>query len=408
MLQIIDKKDCCGCHACANVCPKHCIDMKADEQGFLYPNVDTEKCIDCGLCEKVCPVINQSNPSKPIKVYAAKNTDEEIRKQSSSGGIFTLLAEKIINAGGVVFGAKFDAEWNVVHSWTDTIEGISDFRGSKYVQSTIGNTYSQTKAFLEQGRYVLFSGTPCQIAGLKKYLRKEYDKLITVDLVCHGVPSPLIWQKYLKEEFKQNRTLCGDGKNSDSSSLNENPVLSGISFRDKTNGWKKYGFRVSMAASKAAKNTVSESAKDNYFLEPLTTNLYMQIFLRDLSLRPSCFNCPSKSFKSKSDLTLADFWGIEYIDEEFMDDKGCSLLILNTVKANNMIEEIIQLYKKEYEPNIAFKYNPAIFHSVKKKAGRKRFWKQVYRNFPLRSCLLSANPTLIERCINKIKSLVSI
>lgn len=406
MIAIKDKKDCCGCHACANVCPKHCIDMKADEQGFLYPNVDTEKCIDCGLCEKVCPVINQSNPSKPIKVYAAKNTNEEIRKQSSSGGIFTLLAEKIINAGGVIFGAKFDAEWNVVHSWTDTIEGISDFRGSKYVQSTIGNTYSQAKAFLEQGRYVLFSGTPCQIAGLKKYLRKEYDKLITAEVVCHGVPSPLIWQKYLKEEFKQNRTLCGDGKNSVSSSLNENPVLSGVSFRDKTNGWKKFGFRVSMAASEAAKNTVSGSVKDNekVFLQPFPENTFMKGFLANLYLRPSCYNCSARSGKSNSDISIGDFWGIQNYHPEFDDDKGIGLILINTDKGLEIFKQLKAEYiETTYEKGL--RGNPCIEHSVALTKYVKMFWDNpTIQNIEV--VCKKRRPSFAKRCISKIRAII--
>ena len=167
MIRIIDKKDCCGCHACSNVCPKQCISMQLDEEGFLYPIVDTQKCIDCGLCENVCPIINRGKSRSPINVFAAKNNNEEIRIKSSSGGIFTLLAEKIIIEGGVVFGAKFDKNWDVKHGYTETIEGLAAFRGSKYVQSQIEDNYQKAEKFLKQGRKVLFSGTPCQIAGLK-------------------------------------------------------------------------------------------------------------------------------------------------------------------------------------------------------------------------------------------------
>lgn len=347
MIDIKDKKYCCGCHACANVCPKHCIDMNADEQGFLYPNVDTKKCIDCGLCEKVCPVINQSNPSKPIKVYAAKNTDEEILKQSSSGGIFTLLAEKIINDGGIVFGAKFDAEWNVVHSWTDTIDGISDFRGSKYVQSTIGNTYSQAKEFLEQGRYVLFSGTPCQIAGLKKFLRKEYDKLITAEVVCHGVPSPKIWNEYL------NSLQIID--------------IGTISHKDKRTGWRSYSFSI---RDKDGKLIYTEKASENK---------YLSAFIRNLTLRPSCFSCPSKSGKCLSDLTLADFWGIEYLLPHMDDNKGTSFICVNTQKGIEIINQInIKLDDADYKKSI--QYNLCIEKSVNQPAAREKFWEDYMIN----------------------------
>ena len=407
MIAIKDKKDCCGCHACANVCPKHCIDMKADEQGFLYPNVDTEKCIDCGLCEKVCPVINQSNPSKPIKVYAAKNTDEEIRKQSSSGGIFTLLAEKIINAGGVVFGAKFDAEWNVIHSWTDTIEGISDFRGSKYVQSTIGNTYREAKEFLEQRRSVLFSGTPCQIAGLKKYLRKEYDKLFTAEVVCHGVPSPLIWQKYLDEEFKQNHTLCGVGKNSVSSSLNELNVITNISFRDKTNGWKKFGFEVRYNVTlEAGKNSVSKYANDNkkVFLQPFPENTFMKGFLDNLYLRPSCYNCAARSGKSNSDISIGDFWGIQNYYPEFDDNKGTGLILINTEKGGEIFKQLkVEYIETSYEKGLSG--NPCIEHSVAKTKYVNMFWDNpTIRNIEV--VCKKRRPSFAKRCLSKIRAII--
>ena len=197
-----NKSDCVGCFACCSICPVDCIAMQDDKEGFLYPFYhDKKQCINCGCCKKVCPVITQRNDSKPLGVYAAKNPDEKIRLQSSSGGIFTLLAEHIINEGGVVFGARFNENWEIIHSYAETIEGVATFRGSKYVQSKIGESYKQAKFFLTMGggRKVLFSGTPCQIAGLKAFLQKDYSNLLTVDFVCHGVPSPLVWKKYLDE-----------------------------------------------------------------------------------------------------------------------------------------------------------------------------------------------------------------
>ena len=183
MICLQDKKDCCGCSACVQRCPKQCIKMEEDNEGFLYPLVDKNKCIDCGLCEKVCPVINQSEERWPLNVYAAKNHDDVIRQTSSSGGVFTLLAYNTIDKGGVVFGASFNKYWEVAHSYAETREGISAFRGSKYVQSIIGDTFKQAEGFLKQGREVLFSGTPCQVAALRIFLRKEYNNLITVDFI---------------------------------------------------------------------------------------------------------------------------------------------------------------------------------------------------------------------------------
>ncbi len=374
MIAIKDKKDCCGCHACASVCAKHCITMQADEEGFLYPIVNKEACTDCGLCEKVCSVINQSEPRKPLKVYAAKNKNEEIRRQSSSGGIFTLLAEKVINEGGVVFGARFDEEWNVVHSWADNIEGIAAFRGSKYVQSTIGDTYREAKDFLKQGRQVLFSGTPCQIAGLKKYLRKDYDNLLTVDVVCHGVPSPLVWRTYLDETRKQLRAERGVGKNSVSSSIDELPVITGISFRDKTNGWKKYGFRLRYAASEAAQNTVSVSAikEEKVVLQPFTNNIFMKGFLANLYLRPSCYACAARSGKSGSDISIADFWGVHNFYPEFDDDKGVGLILVNS-EIGKLIYDVLDVQNIEATYVQGLANNPCIESSVVLPEERKAF-----------------------------------
>ncbi|MCS2450406.1 Coenzyme F420 hydrogenase/dehydrogenase, beta subunit C-terminal domain [Bacteroides thetaiotaomicron] len=177
--------------------------MHEDEEGFLYPLIDMSFCIECGLCENVCPVINQSEVCSPLKVYAAKNPNEQIRLSSSSGGIFTMLAEQILKENGIVFGARFDEKWEVEHDYADTLDGIAAFRGSKYVQSRIGDSYQRVEDFLRKGRKVLFSGTPCQVAGLKRFLHnKEYDNLLTVDVICHGVPSPLIWRKYLEETIR--------------------------------------------------------------------------------------------------------------------------------------------------------------------------------------------------------------
>ncbi len=192
-------RECCGCEACRSICPRHCISMKKDNEGFLYPVRKTEDCINCNLCEKVCPVLYPVNNAKEKFVFAAFNINETVRLQSSSGGLFTLIAEKIIERGGVVFGACFDGNWNVVHDYTDTIEGLTKFRGAKYVQSYIGNSFIKVKNFIESGREVLFTGTPCQVAGLKKFLKKPYSNLFTIDLVCHGVPSPWVWKKYLHE-----------------------------------------------------------------------------------------------------------------------------------------------------------------------------------------------------------------
>ncbi len=377
MIQIKDKKDCCGCHACVTVCAKHCITMQTDSEGFLYPVVDKDACTDCGLCEKVCPVIHQAAPVEPQATYIAINRSEEIRLQSSSGGIFTLLAEQIIAEGGVVFGARFDTDWSVIHAWTDTVEGLAAFRGSKYVQSRIGDSYREARAFLQEGRKVLFSGTPCQIAGLRKYLRKEYENLLTVDFICHGVPSPGVWQRYLSELRGELRAERGDGKNSVPSSMDELPVITGISFRDKSNGWKKYGFRLRYAAFEAASNTVSASAikEEKEFLQPFPENPFMRGFLADVYLRPSCYACPAKSGKSGSDITIADAWGMNMFASEHDDDKGACYVLENTEKGTSYMN-LFSFDRHTVDVNAIRQYNPAYVSSVKAHPKRSQFFKK--------------------------------
>ena len=337
--------------------------MKEDREGFLYPEVDKDICVDCHLCEKVCPVLNQGKERKPLKIYAVKNKDEEIRRQSSSGGIFTLLAEQVIDEGGVVFGARFNENWEVVHSYTETKEGLAAFRGSKYVQSRIGDNYRKTESFLKSGRKVLFSGTPCQIAGLKLYLRKEYKNLLTVDFICHGVPSPGVWREYLKEEIARQ---C-DGKNS----VLSHPIEKGkirikhISFRNKKLGWKKFSFALTLSVpdGHGAENTVLLS-------EPLNKNLFLRGFLADLYLRPSCYACPAKCLKSGSDVTIGDFWGIEKVMPEMDDDKGVSVVMVN----RGIELPDVDWQGIDYEEIV--RYNPSVERSVRESEKRKIFFQK--------------------------------
>lgn len=349
MIRIQDKAKCCGCEACVQACPKHCISFEQDSEGFRYPLADETLCINCGICENVCPVLNTDEVRVPLSSYASINENEEERLKSSSGGVFILLAKRLISEGGVVFGAKFDEQWNVVHAYSENEEGLSVFMGSKYVQSRIGNTYTLVKEFLNAGRQVLFSGTPCQISGLRKFLRKNYDNLLTVDVICHGVPSPMVWQDYLKEVKEE---VC-KGENSvslssahfisekDTLSSRENLEIKSISFRDKRLSWKKFSFVLSLADGK--NNSVLYSHihnEDPFFLGFNNYNLY---------LRQSCYKCPVRDLRSGSDITLADFWGIESLIPELDDDKGVSVIMVNTEKGQRLIKSLgLRLYKVKY------------------------------------------------------------
>lgn len=360
MINITQKYLCCGCGACVQACPKHCIRLEEDWEGFLYPQVDMDQCIDCGKCELVCPELHPGDVRKPIQVYAAVNPDEKVRAHSSSGGIFTLLAESVIAKNGVVFGARFDELWNVIHDYTESKEGLAAFRGSKYVQSYIGETFKQTEHFLKAGRRVMFTGTSCQIMGLKRYLRKEYENLLAVDFVCHGVPSAKVWRAYLNE-------ICSSVKGGENTvQSHSKPQISeseklfkikSIDFRNKDLGWKKYSFAFTLS------ETTADGEKIQFCSHIFTKNPYMQVFLSDLSLRPSCYNCLAKAGKSGSDITIGDFWGIEKIDPSMDDDRGTSLVILNTPKGKGFFNNL-HLYCKEKSYTIALCGNRSIEKSA--------------------------------------------
>ena len=373
MIVIEKKEDCCGCGACAQRCPKHCISMVEDNEGFLYPKVDTSLCIDCGLCERVCPIINKKDARIPLEVYAAKNPNDEIRLLSSSGGIFTPIAEKVISEGGVVFGVTFNEFWEVVHSWTEERDGISSFRGSKYVQSTIGDCFLEVESFLKKGRKVLFSGTPCQVSALLLFLRKPYPNLITLDFICHGTPSKGVFRHYLLSLFSKK------GKKRKSSKFLSPAITSkdfiaeltaseitirSISFRDKTTGWYNSSFRVEYLSKK---NEIKS------FSDKKSRNIFFKGFIGDLYIRPCCSNCPSKSLKSGSDITIGDFWGIETLYPE-ADNKGYSALTINTVKGAELVKQLT-LNKSKISFEILTTSNIVISQSIKHNSNRALFFK---------------------------------
>lgn len=317
MIDIKEKQNCCGCSACAQRCPKQCISMIEDEEGFLYPQINKDICINCGICEKVCPIINQGKEKYPIKIFACKNKNEDIRTNSSSGGLFTAIAEEVIKKGGVVFGAQFDSQWNIRIAYTENLEGLKAFQGSKYAQAFIDNSYKDAETFLKKGRLVLFSGTSCQISGLHNYLHHDYESLITIDFICHGVPSQKIFHLFLNEELSRYKF----GKNLKRIRDNfytcpkSDIKIKNIKFREKSLGWKKFSF--SLTLSQKDKNN------ENYILSSQFSNTsYGSLFLHNLTLRPSCYKCPSKAGKSCSNITIADFWGVNKFYPEFDDNKG--------------------------------------------------------------------------------------
>ena len=311
-IEIKDKKRCSGCTACMSVCPKKCISMQEDEEGFLYPEVDVEKCIQCAKCVKICPYSNSDFTNKPKEdelalCYAAYNKDEEIRYKSSSGGMFRAFADKIIADGGVVFGAAFDESFLVEHRCVERQEDLTALMGSKYLQSRMGDCFAHVKCYLEENRKVLFTGCGCQIAGLKRFLRGKDENLICIDFICHGVHSPKIWYDYLHNLFPDEKVVF-------------------VNFRDKVTGQDN--------------SSVSIKFSKSFFSEKKKNFLYFRSWQYGLFTRPSCEICPFKQDNRVSDITVADCWGGKKIAPEMYDDKGLSSVIVHTRKGKALFESV--------------------------------------------------------------------
>ncbi|MHC1749580.1 MAG: Coenzyme F420 hydrogenase/dehydrogenase, beta subunit C-terminal domain [Cellulosilyticaceae bacterium] len=383
MIKNKSEKDCCGCYACANICPNHCIEMKVHQEGFWYPQIDESKCTNCNLCEKVCPEINKyTNTASRIQpqVLGAWNLDEKIRKQSSSGGVFTALAEWILNQNGIVFGSGFDETLKVVHKKVATVEALAELRGSKYIQSNIRNTYKEAKECLMQGKKVLFTGTPCQIAGLYSYLQKDYKNLYTCDLVCHGVSSPKVFDKY--KEYLERKN---------------NSKVKKISFRDKEYGWKVF----SMAL---------DFEDDSRYIKTLREDPFMIGFLKDKYLRPSCHECTFSTLPRVADISLADYWGVSGKYPKLDDDKGTSLLLVNTDKGQKILTSCKeQLFMQECDFAHALQHNPCIAGSVKPHSEREQFFKDL-DSMPFEGLIkrYMSPPSWIKRKISGVRSILGI
>lgn len=388
MINVKNKADCVGCKACGQICPKKCVNFIADNQGFAYPKVNLDLCIDCHLCERVCPIIVETSDSTPVSVKIAQNGDEEILLKSSSGGIFAVLATAIIQSGGVVFGAKFDEEWNVIHAYAQDLQELKKLIGSKYVQSDIRHSFIAARNFLQEGRKVLFTGTPCQIKGLKLFLSKNWDKqLVTVDIACHGVPSPSVWRWFLSSKIK-------DAK------INSIGRISSISFRDKRKGWMNYGTSIRVSSNEGIQSK-------EIFFGTYRDNLYMQIFLNNLDIRPSCFECPAKSGKSLSDLTLADSWGIQFYYKNVDFSKGFSTIIIRTDTGKEFFNSLnINAHDIDYESVI--KYNPSLIKNAQKPDNYAYFWELFEsRQFDkIINFLKKLRPTIYSRLKHRLVNLL--
>ena len=387
MINITQKSKCNGCHACAQICPPKCIEMVCDNEGFLYPTISASQCTECGLCEKTCPVLTHKlqYEEKEITAYAAFNKDENVRLKSSSGGIFSLLANYIFSQNGIVFGAAFDHDFNVIHSHAENTEELEALLGSKYVQSSIGDCYQRTKEILKTGRLVLFSGTPCQIEGLLSYLKKPYDNLITQDLICHGVPSPMVWRHYIK--YRE-------------SAANDS-TLQKVSFRSKDTGWKEYSISLSF-----------ENGKE--YRAPHDKDPMMQVFLHNLCLRPSCYDCAFKSKARRSDITLADFWGIQNLLSDMDDNKGTSLVFIQSPKGEEIFSRIMDsLTVVNVNTDKAISYNTSMINSstLPKKRGEflKRISAKKFVKVQSKYCkatFINKTKRFLAKCLKKAKRMI--
>ena len=345
----LDSKKCTGCSACKSACPVNAIKMVQNNEGFYYPKIDFTKCIKCNRCSKICPVMNKQKNAIIGKTYACYNKNYDEKSKSSSGGIFILLAKYILRKQGVVYGAAFNKDFHVHHIKVDNAKNIQKLMGSKYVQSSMDDIYDDVKIQLSNDKLVLFSGTPCQIEGLISFLGKRYNNLYTIDIVCHGVPSPLVWEKYI--EYRRNVDK-------------EKPIK--ISFRNKDTSWKLFNIKFTY------KKRVPYSS-------PSYKDPYMKLFLDNISLRKSCYNCAFKDKYKKSDITLGDLWGVDYFEEiDFEDKNGVSLLIVNTEKGKELLKAIDKnIISSEININRASEYNSAIIESVIENKKRDSFFKDL-------------------------------
>lgn len=378
MLKIKNKKDCTGCSACYSTCPTQAIAMIEDDEGFVYPQIDETKCIKCGLCEKTCPCIKEKKNNNYIKpkILAAWSLDKDNKLESSSGGCFYELAKYVLKQGGAVIGAGFDNELNVIHKVAESKEELLELKGSKYVQSKIDNAFINAKNILKKDRFLLFVGTPCQVAGLYAYLgNNKFDKLYTADLICHGAPSPKVYRKYLNEIKAKYKTK---------------PTK--ISFRDKTYGWKRYSMKIIF--------------NDKVYIERASENSYIRGFLSDLYLRPSCYDCKFSKLPRIGDITLGDFWGINNIESDLDDDIGTSELIINSDKGEYLMEKInSSVFVKEMDLDAGTKYNPSLICSSKEPKKRVEFFEQLDKQtFDKLSKRYFPKRAFIIRIVGKVKN----
>ncbi len=352
MILFDNKYECCGCTACANACPCNAITMVADDEGFKYPEINYDLCINCGKCKKVCQIhsLKTEKEMEPI-VYAAQNTDSETRAKSTSGGMFSVLANKVLEDNGVIYGVRYAEDFTVIHDRAETEDEYARFRGSKYVQSELGNCFAQVKEDLRNGKKVLFTGTPCQIAGLKTFLgeKAHSEQIILCEIICHGAPSPKTWKDHLALLESERGSRVVAYKN-----------------RSKVAGWHGHNEHVFF-----------ENGKNEY--KTKLSQLHKDLFYAHLTIRPACYTCKHTGFPRSADISIADFWGIENFMPDFDDNKGTSMLILNTKKAVDFYNQVSQNLACR-ESNLADAFYDNHKKPAKMNVNRDNFWADYQKN----------------------------
>ena len=374
---------CTGCSACVNICPQNCITMGKNTDGFLYPIINFSECVNCEQCKRVCPILRPPKLNDNIITIALKNKCNLERMNSSSGGAFPLLAEYVLKQKGIVFGAAYDSNFSVRHIAITNIGDIPLLQGAKYSQSILDHCFSEIKKNVCAGRTVLFSGTPCQCMGLQTFLGKKYDNLITIDIICHGVPSPEIWQKYV--DFRSEKENDG-----------VRPIE--INMRSKSSGWSKYGYSIEFIYDNG-KVTQIHNGKD----------LFMKAFIGNICLRNSCSECHAKGISRCTDFTIGDYWGIWNQHPEFDDDKGTSIILIHSQKGKNILWQLKGKYEyMKVNLNDVYQENMSLVVSSKTHENRNEFLEQItsdnFEEIVLKYLPSNQNPP--QNRIQKIKDKV--
>lgn len=391
-IEKLDKLECCGCSSCVQKCPQNAIEMKANNEGFFYPKINKEKCINCGVCVKVCPQLKEVKKADKgfPKAYAMRNKNEEELMKSSSGGIFTVLANYVLENEGIVFGAAYDENLNVNHIKIEKKEDINLLQSSKYVQSNINETYKEAENYLKQSKIVLFSGTPCQIAGLNSYLMKKYENLITCDLVCHGVPSQKLFKKYLEYLSKK--------------------------FKSKV---VRYNFRSKEKKGWGLVSKVETADGRVRFIEP-DFDPYYTNFLNSTIYRENCYTCHYTNYNRVSDITLADYWGINGIHPKFYSEKGNSLILVNNEKSEEFfkklddrvvfietdIDRAASRNKNLIQPSNRAKERNEIYKGISEEDATKYIKTKLKIKYTPKKVLKAIISTKVKKILKKVKGLI--